>query len=468
MTASIPKCNTRLDLVFFILTTLTWLSFFSLVSCASVLQLEHQILFSFGAGTISFILLKWSGYFSTLRLVPRRSDILFFLIAIPIGGVVNHILWTRVGQVWVCKLSTILAWTPLLAAALFILHYVLLRQSLKHNRKKLVLDLTKTERAHLIEQFAAVGVNNFLEYFTRGDLETFLQDGKARDIDLLVISQSTGRKFDKESLLLQAHLQGVPIIDHRTLARDLTGRIRITHAEPWSYVLTATRQTPSLRAYAQMKLMLEPILAVLIGIFFLPLILLIAVLIKFTSKGPVLFKQERTGFHGKSFVLVKFRSMYADAECNGPTWSQNGDSRITPLGKILRRTRLDELPQLWNVALGEMSFFGPRPERPEMYKALEDNVPLFSVRTMVRPGITGWAQICAGYAASVAESEIKLEYDLYYIQHMSPRLDFIVLVRTFLVLFGFSTDKNIKRKRVHSTALREYELKNLSVGGARG
>ena len=460
MTSSIPKCNTRLDALFFILTTLTWMSFFSLVSCASILTVETQILFALGAGTISFLALKWFGYFSTLRLVPRRSDILYFLFAIPLGGAINHIIWTRVVQLWVCKLSVILVWTPLLAAGLFVLHYALLKISLKHNRKKLVLDLTKTERAELIEQFAAVGINSYLEYYTRGDLEDFLLHGRAHEIDLLVISQKTGRKFDKESILLQAHLQGVPIVDHRILTRDITGRIKLAHAEPWNYVLTATRQTPFLRAYAQIKSMFEPIMAVLLGMLLLPLMILVALLIKLSSRGPVLFRQERLGYLGQHFTLVKFRSMYADAEKDGPSWSQTGDSRVTPLGKVLRRTRLDELPQLWNVAMGEMSFFGPRPERPEMYKALADQVPLFRVRTLVRPGITGWAQICAGYAASIAESEMKLEYDLYYIQHMSPRLDFIILAKTLLVLFGHSSNRTEKRKRVHSTALREYKIKS--------
>jgi lipopolysaccharide/colanic/teichoic acid biosynthesis glycosyltransferase len=169
----------------------------------------------------------------------------------------------------------------------------------------------------------------------------------------------------------------------------------------------------------------------------LPVFLVIASLIKLTSKGPIFYKQIRTGYLGKTFTLIKFRSMFTDSEINGPQWCTDNDCRITPLGKFLRKTRLDEFPQLLNVLKGEMSFFGPRPERPEIYNELKKEIPLFSLRTIVRPGITGWAQVCAGYAASVQESRLKLEYDLYYIQHMSPRLDLIILVKTLEVaLFG--------------------------------
>jgi len=122
-----------------------------------------------------------------------------------------------------------------------------------------------------------------------------------------------------------------------------------------------------------------------------------------------------------------------DAEANGLRWASDNDDRTTKLGRFMRRTRLDELPQLWNVIRGEMSFCGPRPERPEIYQALAREIPLFPLRTLVRPGITGWAQVYAGYAASVAESALKLEYDLFYIQNISPRLDLIVLIKTIAV-----------------------------------
>lgn len=126
--------------------------------------------------------------------------------------------------------------------------------------------------------------------------------------------------------------------------------------------------------------------------------------------------------------------MNVNSEDQGPRWADLEDDRLTPIGNFIRRSRLDELPQLWNVIKGEMSFFGPRPERPEIYAKLRNEIPLFAMRLIVRPGITGWAQVCAGYAASVAESRLKLEYDLFYIQHMSPRLDLVILLKTLKVI----------------------------------
>ena len=201
--------------------------------------------------------------------------------------------------------------------------------------------------------------------------------------------------------------------------------------------MAATPQTTPLRAYSSVKTVLEPLVAIALGIILAPVMVTIAIVIRSTSKGPILYRQNRTGYLGKNFTLVKFRSMFIDSEANGPQWCCDNDSRITPVGKFLRKTRLDELPQLWNVLRGEMSFVGPRPERPEIYSRLKKEIPLFSMRTIVRPGITGWAQVVAGYAASVEESQLKLEYDLYYIQHMSPRLDLIVLAMTLKVaIFG--------------------------------
>ena len=151
----------------------------------------------------------------------------------------------------------------------------------------------------------------------------------------------------------------------------------------------------------------------------------------YLSNGrPILYRQERLGYRGKKFSLYKFRTMPLTAEANGPQWAQENDPRVTPFGRWLRKNRLDELPQLLNVIRGDLSFVGPRPERPEFYKIPHEQIPLFSLRLMVRPGITGWATVNNGYAGSVDASRMKLEYDLYYVQHMSPRLDLHVLMNT--------------------------------------
>jgi lipopolysaccharide/colanic/teichoic acid biosynthesis glycosyltransferase len=169
-----------------------------------------------------------------------------------------------------------------------------------------------------------------------------------------------------------------------------------------------------------------------------PLLLLIAIGIKLDSPGPAIFSQERTGLHGAKFTLYKFRSMRMDAEAkSGPAWSSEFDDRATPFGKLLRKFRLDEIPQAFNVLRGDMSFAGPRPERPYFVDMLQERIPDYGLRHYVKPGITGWAQVRYPYGASVEDAIEKLQYDLYYIKHMSFRQDVIVLLKTLnVVLFG--------------------------------
>jgi lipopolysaccharide/colanic/teichoic acid biosynthesis glycosyltransferase len=154
-------------------------------------------------------------------------------------------------------------------------------------------------------------------------------------------------------------------------------------------------------------------------------------LIKLDSKGPIFYRQERVGQDGKIFWLVKFRSMYENAEADtGPVWSTGGDKRVTRVGKILRRTRLDELPQLFNIFHGNMSLVGPRPERPHFVQQLSEQIPFYPLRHVVKPGLTGWAQINYGYANSIDNTVEKLQYDLFYIKNMSWILDSLILLQT--------------------------------------
>jgi sugar transferase (PEP-CTERM system associated) len=167
----------------------------------------------------------------------------------------------------------------------------------------------------------------------------------------------------------------------------------------------------------------------------LPLMLITALAVKLTSKGPVLYRQRRVGLNGRVFTVYKFRSMYVDAEARtGAVWASKDDPRITPLGKWLRKLRLDELPQLWNVLKGDMSMVGPRPERPEFVEMLAQQIPYYRQRLAVKPGITGWAQINHKYGDTLVDSMIKLEYDLYYIKHLAPALDFYIIFHTIKVM----------------------------------
>jgi lipopolysaccharide/colanic/teichoic acid biosynthesis glycosyltransferase len=163
-----------------------------------------------------------------------------------------------------------------------------------------------------------------------------------------------------------------------------------------------------------------------------------ALAVKLTSPGPVLYRQKRVGRYGVLFDCYKFRTMRADAEAEaGPIWAGDDDPRITPVGRFLRRARLDEIPQLWNVLRGDMGFVGPRPERPEFVEWLSREVPYYHLRHIVRPGLTGWAQVRYQYGASLEESKEKLRYDLYYIKNISLSLDLLIVLHTIkIVLLG--------------------------------
>ena len=178
----------------------------------------------------------------------------------------------------------------------------------------------------------------------------------------------------------------------------------------------------------------DVILALVLSPLTLLLSIVIAILIKLDSEGPVFFKQDRVGQGGKVFKMIKFRTMYVDAEAKGPKFADKDDPRITRIGRILRKFHLDELPQIWNILKGEMSFIGPRPEQTKFVEEFEREIPYYNLRHLVKPGITGWAQIHYGYAAGLEETIEKLEYDLYYIKNMSVWLDLVIILKTILVL----------------------------------
>jgi exopolysaccharide biosynthesis polyprenyl glycosylphosphotransferase len=169
----------------------------------------------------------------------------------------------------------------------------------------------------------------------------------------------------------------------------------------------------------------------------LPLMAVTAAAIRADSKGPVLYRQKRVGMNGGEFELLKFRSMRVDAESCGPRWAQQDDPRVTRVGRFIRKARIDEIPQLWNVLKGDMSLIGPRPERPEFVRLLNEEIPFYHLRHSVRPGITGWAQVNYRYGASKEDALEKLQYDLFYIKNLSAAIDLHILMRTVrVVLFG--------------------------------
>lgn len=216
------------------------------------------------------------------------------------------------------------------------------------------------------------------------------------------------------------------------------GRADLDYAGTRDFAQRVERATLAADSFG--KRMFDLLAASALIIVLAPLIALVAVLIKLDSRGPVLYRQQRIGFGGRPFEILKFRSMVAEAEKNGPVWAAKNDCRVTRVGRIIRKLRIDEIPQAANVLRGEMSFVGPRPERPEFVKILEREIPNYHLRHAVRPGITGWAQVKYVYGASVDDARVKLQYDLYYIEHFSLLRDLLIMAMTVRVaLFGIGS-----------------------------
>jgi lipopolysaccharide/colanic/teichoic acid biosynthesis glycosyltransferase len=237
---------------------------------------------------------------------------------------------------------------------------------------------------------------------------------------------------DWEKFLARCTLSRIPVYHSRQIKESITGRVKIDHLSENEFGALL----PS-RVYENVKRILDFLASLVILPILLPLFLLIIIIIKIESKGPAFFVQLRMGFQGRPFYMVKFRSMYTDKKGKGFTQGEE-DPRITKIGKIIRKYRIDELPQIFNILIGQMSFIGPRPESLELSEWYEKDVPFFEYRHVVRPGISGWAQVEQGYAAEVDGMNIKLEYDFYYIKYFSFWLDILIAFKTIKTIFtGF-------------------------------
>ena len=254
--------------------------------------------------------------------------------------------------------------------------------------------------------------------------------------NLIVVGQDDRRGTFPAAALLECRLRGIGVEDWPAFYEKVTGKILVSDLRP-SWLIFSDGFVKTRRAII-IKRSIDMVLALTGLLVTSPLIALTALAVRLESPGPVLFRQTRTGQYGREFTMYKFRSMRADAELHtGAVWAQKDDPRVTRIGRFLRRTRLDELPQLYNVLVGEMSFIGPRPERPEFIDELERRIPLYRARLSVKPGVTGWAQVRYTYGASVEETVEKLQYDLYYVKNLSLFLDLLILISTVqVVLFG--------------------------------
>lgn len=266
------------------------------------------------------------------------------------------------------------------------------------------------------------------------NLEEIIRDEK---IDRVVIAVRERRGvFPTETLLKMSLAGDVDIEECTSFFERVTGQVHIDMLRP-SWLIFDGRQRDS-RVKVAFRDMIHRSLALIGLVLSLPIAIVTAVLIKIDSRGPIFYRQKRIGLNGKIFDVIKFRSMRTDAEKDGkPVWATPDDDRVTYFGKFIRIIRVDEIPQFWNIIKGEMSFVGPRPERPHFVEQLAKEIPYYEHRHLVAPGLTGWAQIKYAYGASIEDARRKLQYDLYYIKNQSLALDLVIVFETVkTVLFG--------------------------------
>lgn len=259
---------------------------------------------------------------------------------------------------------------------------------------------------------------------------------RRENIDRLVVAIGDRRGQFPTQELLRLSLSGdVSIEESASFYERLTGRVLLDMIRPSWLIFSSRGRRARINELA--RTIMHRAVALLGAVLSLPIVIVTAILIKIESRGPILYKQERMGKNGRVFTLMKFRSMRTDAEKDGPVWAKTADERMTRVGSVIRKIRVDEIPQFWNILRGDMNFVGPRPERPHFIAQLAQEIEYYEQRHLIAPGLTGWAQIKYPYGASIEDARQKLEYDLYYIKNQSITLDATIMFETIkTILLG--------------------------------
>jgi len=264
--------------------------------------------------------------------------------------------------------------------------------------------------------------------------EDFVQwiEAYPKPIHRIIVALEERRGGLPVSDLMKIRFRGIEIMEASTLFERLSGKIDLNSLRPSHFLYgEGFRIKPSQMITRRIAALAAAAVGLLV---FLPFFPLVALLVKLSSPGPLFFKQTRVGQGGRTFSIYKFRSMVVDAEKAGARWASKNDPRVTAIGGFMRKTRIDEIPQLWNVLTGDMAFVGPRPERPEFVPWLAEQLPYYNLRLLTSPGLTGWAQVRYGYGATLEESREKLQYDLYYVKHSSLGLDLMIMFETIKII----------------------------------
>jgi sugar transferase (PEP-CTERM system associated) len=369
---------------------------------------------------------RWEAYFRLLLVLSALSFVLagliFFFPQIDIGHNVLSVgvfLLTIFLLVW-RRIDDWIVGFPLFRQRVYVLGNGI--------RAKHVAEVVRARRDAGMQIIESQERNDQGEPGT--DLATALQTfcTAKPEIDRVIVAMEERRGCMPIRELLELRVRGVVIEDADRLFERLLGRLPLDGLTPSALIFSDGFK---IRTSKQIVRRLVSFLIALVALLIcLPAVPFLALAVRLSSPGPVFFSQTRVGLRGRPFTIYKFRTMRRDAESKGATWAAKNDPRITQVGAFMRKTRLDEIPQLWNVLRGDMGFVGPRPERPEFVQWLSREIPYYDLRHMIRPGLTGWAQVRYHYGSSLEETRRKLEYDLYYLKHLSLGLDLLILFET--------------------------------------
>jgi sugar transferase (PEP-CTERM system associated) len=399
------------------------------------------------AGTLQAAMVA-VGVYSVAALQSIRFATARLVVAVALGIIALSLIFFVLPPVSFWRSS--LFYAMWLALLVLFLARVALKNTLGGDRlKRRVLVLGAGARAARLEALAAdrgagfaivgfVGMNDgasaVAAAVNRNDIASLPQHLLALNASEVVLALEERRNALPLNDLLRIKTTGVEVRDFSSFLERETGRVDLDSLNP-SWLIFSDGFSSGRRLSSAAKRLFDILVSTLLLVIFGPVILVTALLVKLESKGPAFYRQRRVGLYGQLFDVIKLRSMREDAEVGGKAvWAQKDDPRVTRVGRFIRKTRIDELPQAWSVLKGEMSFVGPRPERPQFVADLEARLPYYAERHVVKPGITGWAQINYPYGASVEDAREKLEFDLYYAKNYSPFLDVLILLQTARVV----------------------------------
>ncbi len=419
-----------LKLILFTTIATTWVIALSTLSPADMSNLL-VVMYALVAAATTFWFLDGLDYFASLNPIPPSDLLLTLSVTIVMASLMTKYFFFAAFQVSALRYRDIVWIGIVIGFVTYLAHCIMGAVFKRSGHQRKIIFLTTADEEKQVMQ--ALRSKKLAKYYEPVSAEKLDKNLLRSSLACVVISRSELYRFEERENVLEAMISGRDMFDYRELITSIRGHINLENLDLWMFLNQSSRKKTFGRIYYSGKTVTERIFSFILLIVLLPLFLLVAIGVKLTSPGPVFYGQVRLGYLGEPLKLWKFRSMRSDAEKAGHQWSKKGDPRITRFGTFLRKSRIDELPQLWNVIRGEMSLIGPRPERPEFYENLKKDIPLFHFRLLVRPGITGWAQVMGGYTATIRQTKRKLEYDLFYLQKMSPQMDFKIAVKTVTV-----------------------------------